>query len=228
MPPILPFDVNETLLDLATLDPHFERNFGSAAVRKEWFTQALQLVFVSTLTGSYADFGKIFAAALQVVEARHQRSLSPEQRSTILETVSQLPAHHDVRDGLQRLRDAGFRLVTLTNSTSLIAHKQLEHSGIKPYFERIFSADSVQRLKPAPEPYRMVASEMGVQLPQLCLVAAHAWDVTGAKRAGCSTAFIARPGQVLDSLAPKPDLVASDLLDLADQFLKASRVSTNV
>src|ERR1039458_7166935 len=102
MPPILPFDVNETLLDLATLDPHFERNFGSAAVRKEWFTQALQLVFVSTLTGSSADFAKIFAAALQVVEARHQRSLSPEQRSTILETVSQLPAHHDVRDGLQR------------------------------------------------------------------------------------------------------------------------------
>lgn len=221
MQPILAFDVNETLLDLAALDPHFERTFGNAAVRKEWFTQALQLVFVSTVTGAYSDFGKIFDAALGVIEERHRKSLSSEQRSAILATVSQLPAHSDVPDGLQRLRDAGFRLVSLTNSTALVANKQLEHSGLKPYFERIFSADSVQRLKPAPEPYHMVAREMGVQVSDICLVAAHAWDVTGAKRAGCGTAFIARPGQILDSLAPKPDVIATDLADLASQLLKA-------
>jgi 2-haloacid dehalogenase len=221
MHPILAFDVNETLLDLAALDPHFERSFGSAAIRKEWFTQALQLVFVSTLTGAYSDFGKIFDAALGVIEERHQKPLASEQRSAILGTVSRLPAHRDVSDGLQRLRDGGFRLVALTNSTALVANKQLEQSGLKPYFERIFSADSVQRLKPAPEPYRMVAREMGVQMAGLWLVAAHAWDVTGAKRAGCGAAFIARPGQILDSLAPKPDLIATDLADLASQLLKA-------
>jgi len=43
------------------------------------------------------------------------------------------------------------------------------------------------------------------------LVAAHAWDVAGALRAGCATAFVARPGQVLDSLAPWPDIVGADL-----------------
>jgi 2-haloacid dehalogenase len=40
------FDVNETLLDLGALDPHFERAFGSAAVREQWFGQMLQLAFV--------------------------------------------------------------------------------------------------------------------------------------------------------------------------------------
>jgi len=36
------FDVNETLLDLSALDPRFERVFGDASVRREWFMQMLQ------------------------------------------------------------------------------------------------------------------------------------------------------------------------------------------
>lgn len=33
------FDVNETLLDMAALDPHFERLFGDATARGRWFGQ---------------------------------------------------------------------------------------------------------------------------------------------------------------------------------------------
>ena len=51
MPRILAFDVNETLLDLAALDPLFERAFGDAAVRPQWFAQMLQLAFVGSITG---------------------------------------------------------------------------------------------------------------------------------------------------------------------------------
>ena len=36
------FDVNETLLDLSSLDPHFERAFGDASARQIWFLQVLQ------------------------------------------------------------------------------------------------------------------------------------------------------------------------------------------
>lgn len=59
MPPILVFDVNESLLDLAALDPHFEQNFGNVAVRKEWFSQVLQMAFVTAITGAYSDFSTI-------------------------------------------------------------------------------------------------------------------------------------------------------------------------
>jgi 2-haloacid dehalogenase len=38
---IIVFDVNETLLDLKALDPHFERLFGSAGVRRDWFKQVV-------------------------------------------------------------------------------------------------------------------------------------------------------------------------------------------
>ena len=39
MPPVLVFDVNETLLDLSALDPFFERTFGDAGQRQPWFSR---------------------------------------------------------------------------------------------------------------------------------------------------------------------------------------------
>ena len=40
-----------------------------------------------------------------------------------------------------------------------------------------------------------------------------------ALRAGCRAAFVARPGKVLDPLVEQPDLVVTDLDDLADRLL---------
>jgi 2-haloacid dehalogenase len=51
------------------------------------------------------------------------------------------------------------------------------------------------------------------------LVAAHAWDVAGAASAGCATAFVARPGKVLDPLVERPEIVGADLAEVADAIL---------
>lgn len=218
--PILVFDVNETLLDLSALDPLFERYLGDARVRKEWFSQVLLIAFAHTISGPYADFGAVANAALDVVQARHHRQVADDARSHILGTLRRLSPHPDAEGGLRRLRDGGLRLVTLTNSTVQVAEAQLAHAGLRHHFEHVFSADAVRRLKPAPEPYRMVAGELGVETASLLLVAAHAWDVGGALGAGCRAAFIQRPGQVLDALTPTPAYVATDLHELADQLLR--------
>jgi 2-haloacid dehalogenase len=96
----------------------------------------------------------------------------------------------------------------------------MENSGLRDYFEQILSADDVKRLKPAPEPYRMAAESLAVEVEGLRLVAAHAWDVAGALRAGCAAAFVARPGMVLDPLVERPDVVGADLRQVADRILQ--------
>jgi 2-haloacid dehalogenase len=53
------------------------------------------------------------------------------------------------------------------------------------------------------------------------MIAAHAWDVHGAMRAGCAAAFISRPGKVVYPLGPKPDVAAADLRAAADQIIAA-------
>ncbi len=220
MPRVCVFDVNETLLDLGALDVHFQRVFGDAAARREWFLQMIQSSLVSTVTGVYANFSSVAMAALEMTAARRSVELSDDDRKQITGAMRSLPPHPDVADSLRRLRDAGVRLAALTNSVQDVADAQMRHAGLYDLFEQVLSADTAKRLKPAPEPYRMAAQRLGVRIEEVRLVAAHAWDVAGALRAGCAAAFVARPGQVLDPLVEHPDVVGDDLYDVAGRIIQ--------
>jgi 2-haloacid dehalogenase len=213
------FDVNETLLDLGALDPQFERIFGDVSARQAWFGQFLTSWLTAMVTGVYQEFGTIGGTALKMVAERQGVDLSDEDKQQILSGMQNLPPHPEVEENLGRLQDAGIRLAALTNSTQQVADAQIDNSGLRGHFEQVLSADAVQRLKPAPEPYRMAAESLGVEIGQVRLVAAHAWDVAGAIHAGCAAAFVARPGMVLNPLFERPDVVGSDLREVTDEIL---------
>jgi 2-haloacid dehalogenase len=174
---------------------------------------------VATVTGSYRTFGEIGLAALAMTAEQAGVELREEDRDAIAAQLRRLPAHPEVPGALERLRRGGLRLAALTNSTEEVAGAQLEHAGIIELFEQVLSADTVRRLKPAPEPYLLAAERLGVPVGQVRLVAAHAWDLAGAARAGCATAFVARPGKVLDPLVEAPDVIGADLGEVADRIL---------
>jgi 2-haloacid dehalogenase len=217
---IIAFDVNETLLDLRAVDPIFERVFGNAAMRPVWFSQMVQLAFVGTITGQYVDFTTAQHAALRMLAARRSQDLSDAEAESIVGMMSRLPAHPEVRAGLTRLAEAGFRLAALTNSVQEVAEAQLVNAGIRDCFEKVLSADHVRRLKPAPEPYRLVAEQFATGIEAIRLVAAHAWDITGALEAGCLAAFVARPGAVLSPIGEQPDIVGRDLVEVAELIVE--------
>jgi 2-haloacid dehalogenase len=220
---VLVFDVNETLLDLRALDPYFARVFGDAAVRREWFTTMLQSALLLTVTGPYFDFGSHFRAALALTAEKRGVTVSEADEKAILGAVRKLPAHPEVRESLIRLRDAGFRLAALTNSVGLVEEAQLTNAGIRDLFAEALTADDAKRLKPAPEAYAAAASKLGVPLNRVRLIAAHAWDVAGAMRAGCAAAFVARPGALWNPLLEKPDVWGNDLREVADQIIARDR-----
>ena len=219
------FDVNETLLDLAALDPHFQRIFGDAGVRVAWFEQMIQSALVATVTGVYHQFGSLAMAALETTAERAGVELADDDKKAVAAQMRQLPAHPEVAGALRRLRDAGLRLASLTNSTEQVARAQLENAGLLDAFELVLSADTVRRLKPAPEPYLMAAERLGVAVGDVRLIAAHAWDVAGAARAGCATAFVARPGKVLDPLVERPEIIGANLAEVADAILTVDGVA---
>lgn len=218
---IIVFDVNETMLNIRALEPHFVRVFSSAQVLPEWFSTVLLYSNVASLSGPYAEFGAIAGAALDMVASARGVSLAASDRDAILRGMRTLPAHPDVQTGLEKLAASGFRMVTLTNSAPATVEEQLKNAGLQRFFERSFSVDTVKRFKPAPETYQFVARQLGVPTSRLRLVAAHAWDVTGALRAGCAAAFVARPGKVMYPLGPQPDIVAPDVASAATQIAAA-------
>ncbi len=220
---VLLFDVNESLLDLRALLPHFERLFGDGQVLYQWFGQVLQSAMLTVVTDAYSDFGKVARGALDMVAARRGVALSEDDRSAIVGGMRTLPPHPDVLPAIEKLRDGGFRLASLTNSPTVVANAQLENAGLTAFLEKVISVDEVKSLKPAAKVYHHAARIMGVAPEQTRLIAAHGWDVAGAMRAGCAAAFIARPGMVLEPLFEPPDIVAPDLLQVAERIIATDK-----
>lgn len=218
---VLVFDVNETLLDLRALDPDFERIFGDAAVRRQWFGLVLRNALNLTITGDYQDFVTVGGASLQMVADQNRVSLNAEDISSIASTMTALPAHHDVPANLARLTEAGFRIAALTNSPQQAAENQLTAAGIAVHFEQIMSVAPVARFKPAPEVYRMAATSLGIELNEITMVAAHDWDIAGAMSVGCRGAYILRPGMALNPLYPEPDISGPNLHRITDLLIDA-------
>ena len=219
--PIIVFDVNETLLDIDTLTPLFTRLFGDHNRLREWFAQLVLYSQTMTLSGLYTPFGELGVGALQMTADIHAVTLTEEDVQEFKQRMSEMPAHPDAIPALTKLRDAGFRLVTLTNSAPSPSPTPLEKAGLNRFFEQNFSVASVNQFKPAAATYEMVASELLVETSELCLVACHQWDIIGAQAAGCQGAFITRPynARLSATNVPKPDFIASDLIRLAKEII---------
>lgn len=212
------FDVNETLLDLASLDEHFKAVFGGTDARAEWFSALLRAALVTTVLGRYRDFSSIGADALETVAAARGARLTDGDRKRILGAMRRLAPHAGVPEALERLSSAGFRLAALTNSPPDAANEQLANAGLARFFEAILSADAAKALKPAAAVYRSAADALNVAPDAIWMVAAHDWDIAGAINAGCRGGFIAR-GKPYSALYPAPDVIADDMAEMAKALL---------
>lgn len=219
MPHAIVFDLMGTLLDLQAMEPHFERFFGEPAVRKEWWSQTLQLAMAAVITNAYEDFEVLADTALEITARRYKVSMLGEEKNLVLGTLQKLRPFPDVIHSLRRLHDAGSTLAILTNSTATRAEAQLAFAGLRDYFVEVISSDEIDCFKPAPEVYQLAARRLGLEPEQMRLVSAHEWDVTGALRAGCSAAFVARPGQVLNPFGPQPDVRDMGLDEIVEKIL---------
>ncbi|CAH8281926.1 2-haloacid dehalogenase [Mariniflexile fucanivorans] len=223
-PKVLFFDVNETLLDLAQM----KKQVGEALGGREdlmslWFTTMLQYSLVTSASGQYEHFGNIGAATLQMVAANNGISISEsEARKTIVQSLRGLPAHPEVKNALSELKNDGYKLVSFTNSSNEGVKKQFESAGLTTYFDERLSIEDVGKFKPFRDTYDWGARKMGVTPEECMLIAAHGWDVAGALWAGWRAAFINRPGQQLFPLAPKTEIVASDLQKVTDILVRYS------
>ncbi len=224
-PSICVFDVNETLLDIEFLAPLFQRLFGNKQVLREWFGQLVLYSGAVTLSGPYTTFFTLGQGVLKMLGTIHNVSVRQSDVDELRTRMLTMPAHPDVAAGLKQLKDANFRLVTLTNSPPDPQTSPLKHAGIDGWFEKSFSIDRVRRFKPAPQVYHMVAEELDVPTSAICMVAAHVWDTIGAQSVGCSGALIARPGNAPLPVhgLPQPQAVAPDLPGVATQLIKLWR-----
>lgn len=220
-PKVLFFDVNETLLDLTAMKNSVGKVLGNRSdLLPLWFTTMLQYSLVSTVGRQYNDFGIIGAAALQMVASNHGITLSEtDAKEAILGPIRSLPAHPEVKAALQNLKDAGYKLVSFTNSSNKGVQTQFENAGLIDFFDDRLSIEDIGKFKPHTDAYDWAARKMGVAPNECLLIAAHGWDIAGALWANWRAAFISRPGAQLYPLAEKPEIVASNLTEIANKLI---------
>jgi 2-haloacid dehalogenase len=134
-PKVLVFDVAESLLDLQALRPQFQRMFGNGALVDEWFGETILYSESATLTNTFVPFGKLGAGVLRMLGRIHNVEISDADVSELGKGLATLPPHPDVPDSLRKLKAAGYRMVTLTDSPVVPGAGPLQAAGLADLFD---------------------------------------------------------------------------------------------
>ena len=209
-------DVNETLFSLGNLGPAFTACGLDPALAPFWFARVLRDGFALAAAGDYCRFADI---ALETLVQLPPQGLAPEAAQRVLTAFHTLEPHPDVRAGLERLHAAGIRALTLTIDDAGLVEALFCRTGLRPLVDGFLSVDTVRRWKPAPEPYRYGVAQIGWPAANVALIAAHAWDIHGARRAGLQTGWIARLQPEPPGVFDAADVTGADLPAVVDGLL---------
>lgn len=210
------FDVLETLLDLDPLAERFEEVGQSASVLGPFFMRFQRDAMALTLAGDVADFT---ATARQALRTETQQGMSEEAIAHVLDGFATLPAFPDAAPALRVLSEAGVAVGCLTVGDPGNTRSFLAGAGLEAQVDQVVTCDAVGVWKPAPQVYRHAADALGCELGRTALVAVHAWDCHGAKKAGALAGWCSRlegePGEVF----LPADVRGDDLVEVADRLL---------
>lgn len=222
-PQVLFFDVNGTLLDLAPLQTSVAQALSEREeAAKLWFTTMLQYALVDSAVQKYHSFDQIGIATLQMIAKNYDIHLSKEDAQEVLSPIHSLQPHSEVPDALNKLKKAGYQLITLTNSSSNVLKDQIKNAGLSSFFGYNWSVEDIGVYKPHLKVYQWAAQRFGADARDCMLIAAHGWDIAGALWAGWRATFISRPGHQPYPLAPQPELTTPDLTGVADYLVELS------
>ncbi|HYD77578.1 haloacid dehalogenase type II [Ramlibacter sp.] len=147
--------------------------------------------------------------------------LGEDQRQHLNRVWHRLAPWPDSVAGLARLKRR-FTICTLSNGNIGLLTNMAKHAGLP--WDCVLSAEVFHAYKPDPATYGGVADIFGLAPQQVMMVAAHHFDLEGARACGLRTAYVERPlengpAQPKD-VSPQPgnDLHCRDLLDLADRL----------
>ncbi|GHF65585.1 2-haloacid dehalogenase [Deinococcus metalli] len=220
MPTTVFLDMNETLLNLSALDPLFASAFGDAGARKQWFGLLLQLALTHTVLGDYRDFSTLGREALHALGEARAQPVPDDLPQQVAATMQALPLHPDTLQGLSILKAGGARLYALTNNRQEVLDAQVASAGLGDLLDGAVSVDPGRVLKPGRGAYEYGLNVVGAAAADTWLLAAHGWDISGARSAGLRTAFVERPGQAQNPLC-RAD-VAGPLLVVAQALLQSA------
>jgi len=195
------FDLDGTLLDTAadivTAANRMRAAFGFAPLPDERIRSFIGKGIPNLVGKTLQDaVGEVGPTALKVAVANFEKHYA----ACFADTSRPFPG---VVDGLQALRERGFRLGCVTNKAAQFTEPLLAQSGLAAYFEIAISGDTLPEKKPHPQPLLHAAEFFACPITELLLVGDSANDAEAARAAGAPVFIVPygyREGQELRGL----------------------------
>jgi 2-haloacid dehalogenase len=140
----------------------------------------------------WAYLDTLHRESLDELLERHGLDPDEDARRRLVRAWHRLPAWPDSVDGLIRLR-RDHVLAALSNGGFALLTNLVKAADLP--FDCILSAELARNYKPDPSVYRTAARLLDVEPDEILMVAAHGWDLDGAREAGLRTAFLERPAE---------------------------------
>ncbi|HIF9436207.1 TPA: haloacid dehalogenase type II [Photobacterium damselae] len=218
---IIIFDINETILNLESLHKIFVDIFDNNLMLSQWFSKLLHTSAVCAITKVETNFFTLASITLDNMFDDNQLELSKFDKKEFLNEFTRLQPYSDVILALKYLKENGFKLIALSNSSSKLINEQLNNSGVISFFDEIISAEEGTTFKPDPQVYKYAAKRLGVSLNRLRLVATHDWDTHGALSVGMKAAYLSRNDKKYTSVFKKVDIKGSDMMEIAYKIVQS-------
>lgn len=130
-------------------------------------------------------------------------------------------AYDGVRDGLLRLKDAGFVLALCTNKPTQFLPKILADMGWADSFACVIGGDSLPVKKPDPAPLLHICQRLGINPQQAVMVGDSKNDIKAGQGAGMTTYALTYGYNYDEPIAnSKPDGVFDDFGGLVNHLIK--------
>lgn len=218
------FDIIGTCFSLKSVEASLANAGAPPTTLELWFSQALRDAFALSLSGGYQPLKSVLQAELPRTLRQLGIDSSPEQLEQIVASFGQLDPEPGFTDLVRSLAADGWKILALTNSSADATRKLLERAGVADRFAALLSCDAIQKTKPHPDVYGMARGEAE---GETWMVAAHAWDIAGAARAGFRTVFITKLETGYLEVYPKPDVVVQELSQVGEAIRRAPTLASS-
>lgn len=126
-----------------------------------------------------------------------------------------MPAFPEAAPALDVLAGAGVSLAVLSNSMTETAERGLRAAGLRERFAHVIGTDRAGVFKPDARVYRTGLAAIGAEPGDATMVAAHWWDLRGARAVGMRVAWVGHREGTLNPLLGAPDARGAGLLATA-------------
>ncbi|KAI9708440.1 MAG: hypothetical protein M1820_003900 [Bogoriella megaspora] len=232
---VVAFDLYGTLLSTESIAVKLAEHFGqakAATIAATWRKYQLEYTWRLNSMNRFEPFSGITQRSLNHALKESGVSLGQSEIGDLMKAYDSLSTFPDVKPALAEIAEnLAIRPVVFSNGTQSMVSNSVRHSpDLAPYaqtFHDIIVVEEVQKFKPAPEVYEMLARRVGKekeQIENVWLVSGNPFDVVGARAVGMQAAWVDRAGngwqdELVDDDKGRPTAIVKGLDEVVNAIM---------